>query len=1266
MTLRHSETYKNDFKYFLFKQLKHHIFMFNTIVLDFPTRGQITAKVTIPPPPKIEVEENKKVYKSQNLFILPEEEQKLINEVLTRTYLIMPTNQYAEGNLRTLKTVLGRSNAWVQKVTAKSINYNRDNAAMLNKWRNLLLTVGFPEVAEPISDMIDAAMVKLDLPLDESDKELMVATEKLFTTPAKKGGREILTEVRLTNTLAANIVHELGVMSPVYRMVSNASLLESNIEFEIHVKLVELLKQFGFIKESKKEVTFSKNALTDHLIKASPEELSRIKGVVQSSSDESLEVLEALNSALDYTRVGSTPAEQFHARLQAYRSVMKDFGSWAFVPKDQSPEEYEVWFAEATGVSSLRALKNGESYESWLAHTLPRDNESVKDFELRSSKASWTNLKSNDTYEQWEMILTSSLRNADAGSEIVQTKIAELRNTLRPLFFNKGNYSKVSTWIMDHFLSGAELLKKKTNASKLSKQANPMKLEEWQVRMINGMKDRVSFLASSPTGSGKTMIGFSGLEWILNIVNTLGSKFICLFCVPTPDLALQISNNLKKTFPKLSVSLFTPRESDIKSNPQVIVGTPVELWVYISTIKITFNLGIFDEIHTMSVSAGDSRADQLRAEAMANLLTLCPEQVIGLSATIHDEDLPVLEGFMKQQTGIRDISRIVERKRRVPQKHYQWDGDKFVSQTVNTPFVEAPVTPEATFKFLKLVADNDWAPALIFDENPEHCYKNYTEYIEWIQQVERANYTQWYDLKNTYRSQILAHNSSVNSMNDLHTESAKQEFKYADKPLKDFVESRHKLMNDLWMSIGRGIHLSLSNEEYRGILVPLSHKHQKMLVKIGEIMKFKAPTVGIQIPVEVPDLIDIFADYYEGRAPIPLKSQGSIASIKMICNSVGPYFRIGEYNEDVDIIRSIFDINSRQLNAEKMRSEMQNLCEAERIRETEITPLFKLLAKGLEYGVGIVLPIFPFAVHYNILKLLNKKNIKIIFASEDMSLGINYPIRLSCSRSNSPVEKNVSKKIQADGRAGRPGFDELGIVVSWNITNASTADQSTIPRFVLPRFGPEFGCQVPDVIKVAKEIEYGREYSSADDKDGAKNILDYGVKSMKYTHGTVKQNEEGGIKGKALKAAEAKIAERDQDEQVEEDEMSAQASTSVRRELRGSRLKDGEAVVMDVGSQEMALFSALSAGVSALAPVMGLEDEELLILFRRIQNIIQGNITSEMSERAYYWATRIGSVKSALQEIHTRLHMCKHEKFLDFIETLYELLHRVEFRQMRL
>ncbi|CAH6418923.1 DEAD/DEAH box RNA helicase [uncultured virus] len=799
-----------------------------------------------------------------------------------------------------------------------------------------------------------------------------------------------------------------------------------------------------------------------------------------------------------------------------------------------------------------------------------------------------------------------------------------------------GDVSKLAKTISDHLLIKNEYVTAQNATKELAtlRASSQWKLDPWQSEMINYIMAGQSVLVNGPTSGGKTFASMCALGvWLAKKAD---SKLA--YVAPTFHLALQTYANIKLTFPQ-SVSLITGVANAISSEPtQVWVGTPCELWNYLQATGETFNTAIIDEVHTLSVSLGDDRMHQLRAEAISNLMGLCKDQVIALSATIHADDLKVLQTFISERTGIKVIERVVYTERPVPVQSHVWTGTTLERHAeVKGALPTTPITPESTFGLVKYMEARDMLPGLVFDDAEKGSFNSFSEYIAWIEKEERATYPVWHKFKLSLNALIQDYNAAseeiYSSYSSAHGNNNDDTQRALVPRVREYITKRRKLVAHVRATLADAIYAQIdAKAKY---MATLSDRQQKLSQRVMEGRAEKK--VGALFPVECRDLLEELLTYHTG-SDLGEESPECIAPLPLVCDSVGPYFRIGPQVQEINNLRVMFNPGNNTVNW-KLRKQMLALSEAERIREAEVKPLFDLIARGLEYGVGLIVTTMPFVVQYEMLRMLGKKLIKCVFTSTSMSLGINLPVRSCVIRSLKEMDINVNTFMQMAGRCGRRRLDNQAHVVTWNIRNARTANLSTLPRIVLPASGADKGTLIADGLSIALEIDTTRyTLSGGDALSMALGLLGTdisGIDDLKV-HDMMGDDEESDMLPLP-------------------DEDGGETKAVVRPKQVSKAMLD-----------EAALASAITACITPVAKALGMDSKEVTGVTERVQRIAQGQITAEMSENAYEWASTMGVISSALRELHTKYHRCSNSAWLSYIRQTAEILHRVQFRQMKL
>jgi superfamily II RNA helicase len=734
--------------------------------------------------------------------------------------------------------------------------------------------------------------------------------------------------------------------------------------------------------------------------------------------------------------------------------------------------------------------------------------------------------------------------------------------------------------------------------------------DPWQIEFIKYVEEGKSVIVQTPTSAGKTFISMIALN--SRIQKTKNEENIC-YVAPTVDLALQTFANMSKSF-NYQLSLITKKLSYIPQNKtKIFIGTPNELWLYFKSENIKISIGIFDEIHTISTEYG-----KLRSEAIGNLINLCDKkQIILLSATLHEKDRKALIDFIK----IQNIEQIIYDKRPVPQESYIWNGTtiedinkisesikhKRISTTEHNIISESiesiedinkisesiedinkisesikhkristtehneisefiEITPKNTFEFLKSIENN--LPLLMFESNSKICYEYFEEYLNWIVNEDNKMYSNWYRIANKYNPQIEEYNKIF------YTEQV------SDKQLAEREKDKIKLINNI----------------------------EK---EINNITKGK----------KTRELNDILINFNEWKT----NAYNSKNVISRIFDMVGPYFYIGlgSRKPETALIENMFK-NVKEHN------ELIMFCEAEGIGFDEVKEILLKISLGLKYGISILIPTMPFVVHFNILRLLSKKSIGVVFTSKDMSMGINYPIKTVCIRSPKLENINIGEYLQMAGRSGRRRLDKTGNIISWNIKNVFKATKENISNIIFPEIGETKGIRISNSLECALEIDKSRLFSdnTKDDIINIKNVTDNITPKVE------------------IKPKKEKIFDDEEYEEYEE-----------------YKVNEKQVIKKDI-TPESSLIYVISDCIDPIATNLEISNYDKLNILDYINSMISKNITDELRKLHYTISDQLNSIKYALQELYIDYHNSSNVDWLNYIRTIFELIHRVQYKQI--
>lgn len=760
--------------------------------------------------------------------------------------------------------------------------------------------------------------------------------------------------------------------------------------------------------------------------------------------------------------------------------------------------------------------------------------------------------------------------------------------------------------VLSSILVGESLIQARNAIAKKSSYV----LDPWQQQVISLVGERKSLIVVGPTSGGKT---FTSMALLNSIVD---EKMTVCYVAPTFHLAFQTYSNVTKTFPKYSTALITGDICSIPQKPQIWIGTPVHLLTYIKTLKLTFDVGIFDEFHIISASFNNS----VESSAMMNLVKnkVCTKQILALSATVNPEDIKVLQEVLTKLTGF-DFQSVVYKERSVPLIRHLFGHGQLVPITPDSKTLAPEVTsPESTFNLIRLLKCREYLPCIFFEMSnspDEDCFKNYTNLVEWIETRESIEYKNWHRLRDEWKTKLESINKQL----------IDAQFKLMNKRSVGYdsvVALRMKTIALIQESLAINIIKNMSNDvkmtqipnEIKTILSVIANSHNTSTSAINPNQDF--------VSIETNDLCLEYKNYY--MMSMDEKSMQCLDLIPCPCSRDGPYFCVGMWNKDLDTFKYMQQ-PAQNKEQEKIIDSRNEMLQAEHISLKEISHLTKLIDRGLRYGIGLILPTMPFVIQYYMLKMISLRKIPLVFASESMTMGINYPFKsVVIKRSNdsktSIADDELSSKIisllQMEGRAGRRRLDKEGHAIFWNIPNIHHIDTNHIPRIRFPE--DQKGSLLRDPFTIATTIE-------------AERLQNLDVTALMAI--VISMRDSNLVNSRDL------------------DEINASL------------------IVKQRNTNKLSFTKPLVVCCGPLVVSMNLLDEKSHItrsdLFSRIEALARGNISPEFKVNAYTYAEKINLLKHGVLELYTRYYLCGNDKWNIYIRYVFELLHRAQYRQIR-
>ena len=476
----------------------------------------------------------------------------------------------------------------------------------------------------------------------------------------------------------------------------------------------------------------------------------------------------------------------------------------------------------------------------------------------------------------------------------------------------------------------------------------------------------------------------------------------------------------------------------------------------------TYDIGIFDEIHSLNTNVFNTPEDERRIHATHTLLSLCQKQIIALSATVRDSDIPKVVSYLSERTGISPIHPITYKKRAVPQKLYLWNNT--VLDSPDEGYEDPEYSAENMFKLILTMRARGMFPTLLFGmENMS--FTAFCDLISYMEAEEEREYSVLHRLGESINPLVDDFNTKVYEYNS--------KLGKAGSSLPPDVQKMEATLKGLRSSLSISIMEKIKESIARAI-----RKETKYPTALPGWNK-GVHIEGVEMPeIPSPELVDL-CDIYKSYDMV-LDMIDKVEVLPCVPETKGSFFRFGTNTHhifnDMRLGRKTEQIN-------KYKGIMTTMAKAESLEDRQMWKFIDFIGRGLDFGICSLLKEFPFFIQYQILEMMKDKHIAAVFASESMSMGINYPLRSVVIFSSNPKSYPVSKMLQMAGRCGRRGLDTKSYVVYWGIENYAV-ETDPVERIQFPK--DEYTMEKKSVIEImagskedaqASYVRYYKDYT---------------------------------------------------------------------------------------------------------------------------------------------------------------------------------------------
>ena len=585
-------------------------------------------------------------------------------------------------------------------------------------------------------------------------------------------------------------------------------------------------------------------------------------------------------------------------------------------------------------------------------------------------------------------------------------------------------------------------------------------LDDWQIKVVQWIKQGESVIVKAPTSSGKSFIALSAGVFHKKIL------YVC----PAKPIAYQVGAHYNMMGYKVHYLLDNLCYQSYDDKTNIFIGVPSVIEDNLYKLGISFDYAVFDEIHNLN-----KKDDGHNYENILKLIE-CP--FLALSATIGN-----IEYLQKVFESIHEkkVNYIEYTKRFINQQKMVYQNGKLEKvhplvciqmEDLTSSFLDknlqfTPYDSAILWETIEEVFENGGPYGDTFDEMLESCspdnYFNETHSILTLDDTRDYEYfikQKLIELSKTHSDEIkeilsrfhathsiLRKSESIKDIIQLFIQCKRNEclpmlaFNTDTNACKDlFTELFTCIANE--ESINFPYHYKIL--EYKDELYSKYEDERKVFIDNIKITKdSKDAKTDKQCKIDKYDrrcqqkYIQDISGYYEscihncGRVDSVTDELKEI-QIKHLKKELKRWIRNPSFNH-VDIFQKHTDYcftNTNPMSGEQIKSIRREIQKTLGIKISYEHELFQMLKRG----IGIYTETMPDEYKWILQKLMNDKKIGIVISDRTLCLGIDLPMRSSLLV-GLPGKKcfTIDDYLQMSGRAGRRGKDDRGNTIFYNL-----------------------------------------------------------------------------------------------------------------------------------------------------------------------------------------------------------------------------------------
>ena len=595
------------------------------------------------------------------------------------------------------------------------------------------------------------------------------------------------------------------------------------------------------------------------------------------------------------------------------------------------------------------------------------------------------------------------------------------------------------------------------------------KLDDWQVKVVNHIKQGESVVVKAPTSSGKSFVGLSA--------GIIHKKL--LYVCPAPPIAYQVGAHFTMMGYKVHYLVDTLCDQGYDDKTNIFVGVPSVIEDNLYRIGCKFNYAVFDEIHNLNKQDDGHIYENIIKMINCPFLALSAtigniEFLVSLFKKIHDKPVHYVEynkRFINQQKMIYENNSL---EKLHPLACITIDdlNEDFLKQNLQfTPYDSAVLweTIEDVFELGSAYDDefdemlDECSPDNYFEDDSKILTLDDTrEYEQFIKQKlvemakERPKLTK--DVLSKFHKQksTLQPTDTIKDIIQMFTQCKKQDC----LPMLAFNTHTVKckqLFTQLFNQIADSeleeypFHYDIL--EYKNELYSKYKEKRQQFIESIKVGKTNDARTEKQTKVDrfdknsereyISDVLSYYQTCIHNCERTTVDESLKRKQIKNIKKEMKEYQQYPTFGA-IDVFqkhKNFCFTNSDPMSGDQIKSIRREIQKTLGIKLPYTHELFQMLKRG----IGIYTEDMPEEYKWILQKLMDDKKIGIVLSDRTLCLGIDLPIRSSLLL-GLPGAKDftIDDYLQMSGRAGRRGKDDRGNTIFYNI------DYHRLMKGVLP------------------------------------------------------------------------------------------------------------------------------------------------------------------------------------------------------------------------